>query len=114
MSAAAQIRSLYGGIPERLARAHPTFRRPLTLTEKILIAHRRDCEAQPWERGRAIVRPNVDRVATIHARHTMTRKQIGSALNAGQPVNPATGAPAALEDASLQPTDTKAKPGKDV
>jgi aconitate hydratase len=59
------------------------------------------------------------RVETVQTRHTMTREQIawfraGSALNAGQPVNPATGAPAALEDASLAPTDTKAKPGKDV
>jgi hypothetical protein len=65
------------------------------------------------------IRTPEDRVETIHTRHTLIREQIawfraGSALNAGQPVDPVTGRPADLETATLKPTDTKAKPGKDV
>ena len=49
----------------------------------------------------------------------MTREQIawfraGSALNAGQPVDPKTGETAPMTTDALEPTDTKAKPGKDV
>jgi len=59
------------------------------------------------------------RVVTIQARHSMTREQIawfraGSALNAGEVIDPATGAPAKLEEVHLEARDTKAKPGKDV
>jgi aconitate hydratase len=60
------------------------------------------------------------RLVTIQARHSMTREQIawfraGSALNAGQVIDPRTGAPAKMEEVHLQPGDTKAKPGrKDV
>ena len=58
-------------------------------------------------------------VVTIETRHTMTREQIawfksGSALNAGQPVDPTTGGTASLSDVKLGAADTKAKPGKDV
>src|SRR5262245_19756260 len=74
------------------------------------------------EPGRPVtmqIRKPDGRVETIQTRHTLTREQIawfraGSALNAGQPVDPATGRPADLEAATLKPTDTKAKPGKDV
>jgi aconitate hydratase len=57
-------------------------------------------------------------VEKIEAVHTMTREQIawfkaGSALNAGQPIDPATGGQASFEDAKLRPDDTQAKPGKD-
>jgi aconitate hydratase len=60
------------------------------------------------------------RLVTIQARHSMTREQIawfraGSALNAGQVIDPTTGAPAKMEEVHLEPGDTKAKPGrKDV
>jgi len=59
------------------------------------------------------------RVVTIQARHSMTREQIawfraGSALNAVQAIDPATGEPAKLEELRLEARDTKAKPGKDV
>jgi aconitate hydratase len=60
------------------------------------------------------------RVVTIQARHSMTREQIawfraGSALNAGEIIDPTTGAPAKMEEVHLEPGDTKAKPGrKDV
>jgi aconitate hydratase len=59
------------------------------------------------------------RVEKIETRHSMTREQIawfraGSALNAGQVIDPATGAPADMQRVRLEPRDTKAKPGKDV
>jgi len=58
----AQIRSLYASMPDRLARARTAFGRPLTLSEKILVAHCDDFETQLWERGKAILRLRVDRV----------------------------------------------------
>ncbi|MBI2490521.1 MAG: aconitate hydratase [Candidatus Rokubacteria bacterium] len=59
---AQQIRSVYASMPERLAQARKTFGRPLTLAEKILVAHCWDFGAQAWERGKAILRLRVDRV----------------------------------------------------
>ncbi len=56
------IATLYAAMPERLARARQTFGRPLTLAEKILVAHCHDLGGQQWERGRAILRLRVDRV----------------------------------------------------
>ena len=38
----AQITSLYASMPDRLARARAAFGRPLTLSEKILVAHSDD------------------------------------------------------------------------
>ena len=58
----AQIRSLYASMPERLSRARSAFGRPLTLSEKILVAHCDDFATQRWERGKAILRLRVDRV----------------------------------------------------
>src|SRR2546423_6554015 len=58
-----QIRALYAAMPDRLARARRTFGRPLALTEKILVAHAHDFESQQWERGKAILKLRVDRVA---------------------------------------------------
>jgi aconitate hydratase len=60
---AEQIRSLYAAMPDRLARARQAFKRPLTLTEKILVAHCWDWGTQTWERGRAMLRLRVDRVS---------------------------------------------------
>src|ERR671930_586786 len=59
----AQIRSLYASMPDRLARARKSFGRPLTLTEKILASHAWDFGAQVWDRGKAILKLRVDRVA---------------------------------------------------
>src|SRR2546421_2315340 len=59
----AQIRSLYASMPDRLAQARRKFSRPLTLTEKILTAHCWDFEGQVWDRGKAILKLRVDRVA---------------------------------------------------
>ncbi len=59
----AEIRAIYAAMPERLARARRAFGRPLTLTEKVLVAHSWDVDSQQWERGKAILRLRVDRVA---------------------------------------------------
>jgi aconitate hydratase len=69
------IRSLYASIPDRLARARQTFGRPLTLAEKILVVHCQDFEHQVWERGRAMLRLRVDRVAMQDATAQMALLQ---------------------------------------
>jgi aconitate hydratase len=74
------------------------------------------------EPGRPVtvrIRKPDGRTVEIQARHSMTREQIawfraGSALNAGQPVDPRTGETLPMTSAALEPGDTKAKPGKDV
>jgi len=71
----AQIRSLYASMPDRLARARQTFGRGLTLAEKILVAHCHNFDGQEWERGRAILRLNVDRVALQDATAQMALLQ---------------------------------------
>jgi hypothetical protein len=68
---------------------------------------------------KVIIKKPDGRVEEIETRHSLTREQIawfraGSALNAGQVIDPATGAPAEMKDVKLEPQDTKAKPGKDV
>jgi aconitate hydratase len=65
------------------------------------------------------IRKRDGRTEEIKTNHTMTREQIawfraGSALNAGQVVNPATGTSGELSGATLRSSDTEAKPGKDV
>jgi aconitate hydratase len=59
------------------------------------------------------------RLDELQVRHSMTREQIawfraGSALNAGQPIDPKTGETPPMTSGALEPGDTKAKPGKDV
>ena len=55
--------SLYASMADRIAHARRSFGRPLTLTEKILVSHCWDFDSQAWERGKAILRLRVDRVA---------------------------------------------------
>ena len=57
------VRSLYASMPDCIRHARQSFGRPLTLTEKILAAHCWDFDTQVWERGKAILRLRVDRVA---------------------------------------------------
>ena len=57
------VRPLYASMGDRIAHARRSFGRPLTLTEKILASHCWDFDAQVWERGKAILRLRVDRVA---------------------------------------------------
>ena len=58
-----QIRAVYAAMPDRVARARREWKRPLTLSEKILVAHVHDWTGQTWERGKAQLRLMVDRVA---------------------------------------------------
>jgi aconitate hydratase len=69
------IRTLYTAMPERLARARRDWNRPLTLSEKILVAHVHDWGAQRWERGRATLRLRVDRVSMQDATGQMALLQ---------------------------------------
>ncbi len=57
------VRALYTSMQDSVARARKRFGRPLTLTEKILVSHLYDPEAQRWERGKAQLRLRVDRVS---------------------------------------------------
>jgi aconitate hydratase len=76
------IRALYASMPERLTRARREWKRPLTLTEKILVAHVHDWAAQTWERGRATLRLRVDRVAMQDATGQMALLQFMQAAKA--------------------------------
>ena len=69
------IRALYASMPERLARARRDWKRPLTLSEKILVAHVHDWSTQAWERGKATLRLRVDRVAMQDATGQMALLQ---------------------------------------
>jgi aconitate hydratase A / 2-methylisocitrate dehydratase len=69
------IRALYASMPERLSRARREWNRPLTLTEKILVAHVHGWGAQKWERGAATLRLRVDRVAMQDATGQMALLQ---------------------------------------
>jgi aconitate hydratase len=69
------IRGLYASMGERLSRARREWNRPLTLTEKILVAHVHDWGTQTWERGRATLRLTVDRVAMQDATGQMALLQ---------------------------------------
>ncbi|HVQ74023.1 MAG TPA: aconitate hydratase [Candidatus Binatia bacterium] len=80
--AADQVRLLYESMPARLDRARQRFGRPLTLSEKILVAHADDFEGQEWDRGRAQLRLRVDRVALQDATGQMALLQF---MQAGKP-----------------------------
>src|SRR5215208_5745213 len=60
---AEHVHALYASMPASLAKARRVFGRPLTLSEKILVAHAHDFDSQVWERGKAILKLRVDRVA---------------------------------------------------
>ena len=69
------IRGLYASMPERLALARRDWKRPLTLSEKILVAHVHDWSTQVWQRGTATLRLRVDRVAMQDATGQMALLQ---------------------------------------
>lgn len=71
----AEIRAVYAAMPEKLQRARKAWGRPLTLAEKILVAHCLDFAAQTWERGKAILRLRVDRVGMQDATAQMALLQ---------------------------------------
>jgi len=76
------IRTLYAAMPERLATARREWQRPLTLAEKVLVAHVHDWRSQVWGRGKAQLRLRVDRVAMQDATGQMALLQF---MQAGKP-----------------------------
>jgi aconitate hydratase len=75
MMSTEMIKKLYQLMPDRLAAARKKFGRPLTLTEKILVAHVDDFETQKWERGKAQLALRPDRVAMQDATAQMAMLQ---------------------------------------
>ncbi|HET7874966.1 MAG TPA: aconitate hydratase [Methylomirabilota bacterium] len=70
-----QVKRLYESMPGKLDRARRTWGRPLTLAEKILVAHADDFDKQEWNRGKAQLRLRVDRVAMQDATGQMALLQ---------------------------------------
>jgi aconitate hydratase len=69
------VRALYAAMPDRIARARAAWSRPLTFSEKILVAHVHDWTQQTWDRGKAQLRLSVDRVAMQDATGQMALLQ---------------------------------------
>src|SRR5215470_10603012 len=70
-----QIQRLYESMPAKLDAARRRFGRPLTLAEKILVAHADDFAKQEWARGKAQLRLRVDRVSLQDATGQMALLQ---------------------------------------
>src|SRR5512144_23527 len=77
--AADQVKRLYESMPAKLDAARRRFGRPLTLAEKILVAHADDFAKQEWSRGKAQLRLRVDRVSLQDATGQMTILQFAQA-----------------------------------
>jgi len=73
---------LYGRMRDAATRARVRFGRPLTLAEKILVAHADDFEAQAWDRGKAMLVLRPDRVAMQDATAQMAMLQF---MQSGRP-----------------------------
>ena len=73
---------LYGRMREATSQARKRFGRPLTLAEKILVAHTDAFETQAWERGKAMLVLRPDRVAMQDATAQMAMLQF---MQSGQP-----------------------------
>src|SRR5574341_1741076 len=68
-------KKLYASMPGSLGKARKAFGRPLTLTEKILVAHADNFDTQVWERGKAMLALRPDRVAMQDATAQMAMLQ---------------------------------------
>jgi aconitate hydratase len=68
-------KKLYNSMPDKLVKARKKFGRPLTMTEKILVAHVDNFENQVWERGKAMLSLRPDRVAMQDATAQMAMLQ---------------------------------------
>jgi aconitate hydratase len=66
---------LYGRMGEAVGRAQVAFGRPLTLAEKILVAHADNFGSQVWDRGKAMLVLRPDRVAMQDATAQMAMLQ---------------------------------------
>ena len=73
---------LYVRMREASVRARSRFKRPLTLAEKILMAHADDFDSQVWERGKAMLALRPDRVAMQDATAQMAMLQF---MQSGRP-----------------------------
>ena len=67
--------SLYARMGAAVERARGLFGRPLTLAEKILVAHADDLDSQEWNRGKAMLALRPDRVAMQDATAQMAMLQ---------------------------------------
>ncbi len=76
------VERVYAGLAERVATGRRRIGRPLTLAEKILVAHLRDPEGQDLQRGRAYGEFSPDRVAMQDATAQMALLQF---MTAGLP-----------------------------
>ncbi|MCE1230185.1 MAG: aconitate hydratase [Firmicutes bacterium] len=66
---------LYTRMAQILPKARAAFGRPLTLAEKILVSHAEDFDTQAWERGKAMLVLQPDRVAMQDATAQMALLQ---------------------------------------
>ena len=69
------VKKLYAAMPTKLAKARKKFGRPLTLTEKILVAHADNFDTQVWDRGKAMLALGPDRVTMQDATAQMAMLQ---------------------------------------
>ena len=69
------VKKLYSAMPEAVTKARKKFGRPLTLTEKILVAHADNFDTQVWDRGKAMLALRPDRVAMQDATAQMAMLQ---------------------------------------
>ncbi|MFB3137033.1 MAG: aconitate hydratase [Nitrospirales bacterium] len=69
------VTKLYASMPAAVEKGRKKFGRPVTLTEKILLAHTDNLDAQVWERGRAMLALRPDRVAMQDATAQMAMLQ---------------------------------------
>jgi aconitate hydratase len=77
------IKRVYAALPDEVAAARKLLGRPLTFTEKVLYAHLSDpLPAKPFERGKAYVNFDPDRVAMQDATAQMALLQF---MQCGRP-----------------------------
>ncbi len=69
------VTKLYASMPAAVEKGRKKFGRPVTLTEKILLAHTDNIDSQVWERGRAMLALRPDRVAMQDATAQMAMLQ---------------------------------------
>src|SRR5574341_624649 len=69
------VKALYAKIPGITEKARKKFGRALTLSEKILVSHADNFDAQVWDRGKAMLALRPDRVAMQDATAQMAMLQ---------------------------------------
>lgn len=69
------VQRVYASMPAAVEKARKKFGRPLTFTEKILVSHADNFDAQIWDRGKAMLALRPDRVAMQDATAQMAMLQ---------------------------------------